>query len=275
MSPVHAAIAALLLLAVPAFAQDKLQAPSDSAIAAAPNQEQITLGKRLLSETKHLLPGNVGASVNCTSCHLYEGKLAYGSPFTNSSRHFPSYNPRAGRTITLAERINGCFLRSMNGTIVPEDSKEMQAMLAYIAWLAHDVPAGAEVAGDGLGKVNTALKPDPQHGAVVYADQCASCHGVHGEGVKDRHGEFIFPPLWGEQSFNVGAGMARTMTAAAFVKQNMPIGFGINPPLGQGEALSDQDAIDVAEYFTHQPRPDFAAKVDDWPKGGKPKDSRY
>ena len=69
--------------------------------------------------------------------------------------------------------------------------------------------------------------------------------------------------------------MARTYTAAAFIKNNMPVAYDLNAPLGQGGALSDQDAVDVAEYFTHQPRPDFAAKVKDWPNGGKPKDARY
>ncbi len=281
MKRTHAALAALVLLLLggaPLSAQDgrkPLAAPSDTAIAAAANSAQITLGKRLLSETKHLLPQHVGASLNCTSCHLYEGKLAFGSPFTNATRHYPSYNARAGRVVSLAERINGCFLRSMNGTAVPEDSAEMRAMLAYMAWLDHDVPAGALVAGDGLGKVDTSLKPNPGHGSAVYAEQCASCHGGQGEGIKDRHGDYIFPPLWGPNSFNLGAGMARTMTAAAFVKQNMPIGFGVNPPLGQGEALSDQDAVDVAAFFTHQPRPDFPGKENDWPKGARPKDARY
>ena len=84
----------------------------------------------------------------------------------------------------------------------------------------------------------------------------------------------MFPPLWGDESFNIGAGMARTYTAAAFVKRNMPIGFHQKFPLGQG-GLSDQDAVDVAEYFSHQPRPDFADKAGDWPKGGKPADARY
>lgn len=45
-------------------------------------------------------------------------------------------------------------------------------------------------------------------------------------------------------------------------------------PLGQG-GLSDQDAVDVAEYFSHQPRPDFAPKMKDWPKDPKPGDARY
>ena len=61
--------------------------------------------------------------------------------------------------------------------------------------------------------------------------------------------------------------MARTYTAAAFVKHNMP--------LGQGETLTDQEAIDVAEYFTHQVRPVYAKKNSDWPHGDKPKDARY
>jgi thiosulfate dehydrogenase len=61
--------------------------------------------------------------------------------------------------------------------------------------------------------------------------------------------------------------MARLSTAAAFVKHNMP--------LGQGETLSDQEAYDVALYFTAQPRPDFAGKDKDWPEGGKPDDAPY
>jgi cytochrome c len=62
--------------------------------------------------------------------------------------------------------------------------------------------------------------------------------------------------------------------AAGFVKANMVMGHGQKFPLGQGN-LSDQDAVDVAEYFTHMPRPDFPEKIHDWPKGGKPKDARY
>ena len=83
----------------------------------------------------------------------------------------------------------------------------------------------------------------------------------------------MFPPLWGDRSFNVGAGMARTETAAAFVKHNMPIGFREHFPLGQG-GLSDQEAVDVADYFSHMPRPAFPAMVNDWPDGHKPKDAR-
>ena len=40
--------------------------------------------------------------------------------------------------------------------------------------------------------------------------------------------------------------MVRLSNAAGFVKTNMP--------LGQGNTLSDGDALDVAAYFTRQPR---------------------
>jgi thiosulfate dehydrogenase len=72
--------------------------------------------------------------------------------------------------------------------------------------------------------------------------------------------------LWGAQSFNVGAGMARVSVAAAFVQAKMP--------LGNAGSLTDQESIDLASYFTAQPRPDFGAKSKDWPKGGRPADAR-
>lgn len=131
-----------------------------------------------------------------------------------------------------------------------------------------------KVAGRGVGKVDASLKPNVENGKQVYAAQCAVCHGRNGEGLKQANGRYVYPPLWGDESFNIGAGMARTYTAAAFVKRNMPVGFHEKFPLGQG-GLSDQEAIDVAEYFTHQPRPDFAPKVNDWPKDKKPADARY
>lgn len=262
----------------PAKAQSnlpKFRAPHDSTLPAGPQGDQIRYGRRLLTETKRLLPDHVGDALNCTSCHLAGGKTPEGSPFVGVAHRYPAYNPRAGRVVNLEERINGCFLRSMNGSKVPPESKEMQAMVAYMNWLSKDTPANGKVQGGGVGKINKDLVPDTVNGKRVYDAQCAVCHGQNGEGVKNARGEYVFPPLWGKDSFNVGAGMARTYTAAAFVKNNMPIGHGLNAPLGQGGVLSDQEAVDVAEYFSHQPRPDFPAKVNDWPKGGKPKDARY
>jgi len=250
------------------------ETPRLANLLAAPNAEQVVRGMRLHLETKALLPDNVGNSLNCTSCHLNAGTVADGSPFVGVSAFFPGYAPRAGKTITLEERINGCFRRSMHGKPLPVNGADMQAMVAYFEWMKMNTRPEDKVAGRGVGKIDPALKPNADNGKQVYAKQCAVCHGADGEGLKRADGSLIFPPLWGDQSFNIGAGMARTYTAAAFVKRNMPIGFHEKFPLGQG-GLSDQEALDVAEYFSHQPRPDFPDKVKDWPNGGRPADARY
>jgi thiosulfate dehydrogenase len=236
---------------------------------------QILFGRELLAETSKLLPDNVGAALNCNSCHLSDGRVALASPYYGMVVKYPRYNARAARSVTLTERINGCLQRSMNGKPLPPDSAAMKAMVAYLDWLSAGLPHNAKVAGSGIGKVDTNLVPDPVRGKQIYETKCAECHGKAGDGLKDPRGAYVLPPLWGDHSFNIGAGMARTYTAAAFIKNNMPVAYGLNFPLGQGGALSDQDAVDVAEYFSHQPRPDFPGKADDWPKGGKPKDARY
>ncbi len=249
--------------------------PSDTEIAKQPNADQINYGKRLLNETRRLLPQNTGASMNCNSCHVQQGKKPLGAPYINTVNSFPQFNPRANRVVTLEDRINGCFMRSMNGKPLDKTSPEMQAMVAYMKWLAQDVPHGAKVQIENAWPIDTKLVGDPVRGKGLYAAQCAACHGANGEGKKDRAGDIVFPPLWGDESFNIGAGLARTYKAAAFIRNSMPMGVNTHGTWGEGGVLSDQDAVDVAEYFTHMPRPDFPGKEKDWPNGKKPKDARY
>jgi thiosulfate dehydrogenase len=240
----------------------KFVTPRFSALLEKPNADQLILGMRLMTQTKDMLPGHVGNDLNCSSCHLNGGTVAKGSPFVGISAFFPSEAPRAGRVIDLEDRINGCFKRSMNGKPLARESAELKAMVAYTDWMKGSV------------KVDASLQANPENGKRVYGEQCAVCHGADGQGLKQVDGSTAFPPLWGVRSFNIGAGMARTYTAAAFVKANMVMGHGQKFPLAQGN-LKDQDALDVAEYFTHMPRPDFAEKGKDWPKGSKPADARY
>ncbi|ART79330.1 c-type cytochrome [Oceanisphaera avium] len=248
--------------------------PKDADIANHENSEQILYGKRLLNETKRLMPDYVGAYMNCNSCHIEQGKKPQGAPYINTVNSFPQMNPRAERIFQLEDRINGCMQRSMNGKPLADDSKEMQAMIAYMKWLAQEVPHGAKVQIQNSGPLDTSLTPDPIRGARIYAQQCAACHGKEGEGTRDASGEMAFPPLWGEESFNLGAGMARTYKAAAFIKYNMPMGVNSQGNWGEGGVLDDQDAVDVAEFFTHQPRPDYPDKIYDFPSGKRPKDFR-
>ncbi len=249
--------------------------PDDLEIANEANAEEIRYGKLLLNETKRMLPDNVGASMNCNSCHIAEGKQEFGAPYLTTSHQYPKVMPRSGKEVNLAGRINGCFQRSMNGKPLAVDSKEMKAMLAYMDWLSKTQPADVKVKLVNSGPVDESLVPNVERGKDIYAMQCATCHGDNGEGMKDSRGNIIFPPLWGDESFNIGAGLARTYKAAQFVKYNMPMGVQKDGMWGQGGVLTDQEAVDVSEYFTHMPRPDFAGKVNDWPNRKKPKDARY
>lgn len=263
--------AELKLQAAPA---DAFETPRLTAMLGRADSDLLIRGMRLMTETKALVPKHVGGELNCSSCHLNGGTVANGSPFVGTSAFYPSEAARSGKVIDLADRINGCFKRSMNGKPLPKDSPDMQAMVAYTDWMQGKYKAGDKVPGRGIGKMDRKILPNSENGKLVYEKQCAVCHGSNGEGVKHTDGSYIFPPLWGDHSFNIGAGMARTYTAAAFVKANMVMGHGQKFPLAQGN-LSDQEAVDVAEYFSHMPRPDFPEKVNDWPKGGKPADARY
>ncbi|ADU91407.1 c-type cytochrome [Taylorella equigenitalis] len=240
-----------------------------------PDADLIIYGSRLLNETKRLLPDNVGANMNCNSCHIGSGKEPLGAHYFNSFYKYPKIMPRAGKEVDIKARINGCFQRSMNGKPIDPESKEMKAIIAYYKWLAESIPEKAVIQVDIGGKINNKLIPNVENGKKIYAAQCATCHGSDGAGLNDDRGNLVFPPLWGEGSFNIGAGMARTYKAAAFIRDNMPMSVQKTGMWGQGHVLNDQEAVDVAEYFTHMPRPDFEKKVNDWPNGKKPKDARY
>lgn len=240
--------------------------PSSDKIAAQPNAETILYGKRLIENTHIELPNTVTANINCTNCHLNAGTVPNAMPFVGVDDRYPKYRDRSGKEDNLAQRINGCFQRSMNGTALTEDAPEMLAMIAYMEWISSDVVDGNHVDGVGLTKL-TPLTPDVDNGKLLYQAKCQFCHQADGTGLATPDGTRLYPPLWGEFAYNLGAGMARLHTAAAFIKWNMPF--------GQGGSLSDQEAYDIAAYFSTQERPDFTYKTKDWPKGGKPDDARY
>jgi len=241
--------------------------PNDDAIPAGALGDAIRLGRKVLTQTQLYAQPYVGNGLNCTSCHLGAGRTPHAAPWVGIYSVFPEYRSRNGAVNSLEERVNDCFLRSMNGKALPWGSVEMRGIVAYMAWLSKGVPTGTDVEGRGFRGIRSDHVPDRARGKAIFADKCASCHGTDGQGQLGTDGGYQYPALWGDRSFNIGAGMARIGNASAFVRWNMP--------LGQGGSLSDEEALDVAEFFTHQPRPDFADKDKDWPRGGKPSDARY
>lgn len=265
----RAAALTALMLAAPAWAARRkvpFAVPEPSSIPAGAAGDEVRLGMDLVARTPALLPDHAPGRLACASCHRQSGRKAFAIPFVGLSGLYPTPLERAGRAVTLAERVNDCFRRSLNGRPLDEGSREMRAILAYIAWLSSSIPAGAEPEGRGTAPLAAARPPDPKRGKAVYERRCARCHGRDGAGRDDGAGGIQYPALWGRGSFNLGASMARTSKAAAFVRRNMPQ----DDPGG----LSDLESWDVAEYFTHRPRPDFPGRAADWPKGGRPADAR-
>ncbi len=228
--------------------------------------KSIKDGLDIVQHTYKRLPDNVGNRLNCTSCHLGNGSTPYASPWNGVPGVFPQYRPRSGAVNTIEDRINGCFTRSLNGKALSKDSQEMKNIVAYMQWLSTGIPAGESPKGRGFVKINKDLVPNRENGKAIFAQKCASCHGEQGLGNYNPDGTYTFPAVAGKDSFNDGAGMARTYTAAAFIKGNMPF--------GQPNSLSDQEAIDVADYVAFMDRPVKANKDNDYPKGGAPKDVR-
>lgn len=110
----------------------------------------------------------------CSSCHALGGSMPNRAGFVGIYGRFPQYNSRADAVITLEDRINGCFERSMNGRKMPVDSEEMKAMVAYMYWISQGIPVGAKTKGQGLEKVTFLSRPaDPKKGKIVYQEKCS------------------------------------------------------------------------------------------------------
>lgn len=206
-------------------------------------------------EVKNARKRYAGNNLACTSCHQAGGAKPFAIPWVGVTATFPQYRGREDQISTVEERINGCMERSMNGKRLPLDAPEMKAFTTYIAFLSKGVPVGAQIEGAAVLQSEAPnRRADANAGSVVYVAKCMMCHG--GDGMGQRAGKrgdalgYTFPPLWGPDSFNNGAGMNRLLTTTRFIRQNMPLGASHTATV-----LNDEEAYDVAAYMLSKPRP--------------------
>jgi len=173
----------------------------------------------------------------------------------------------------IRDRINGCMERSMNGRRLPRDSVEIAAMEVFLDELNDaytSMSPEQRVSDEPPAFVDPARAASVEAGRIVYQEKCQTCHGWNGFGLRASGNPadgYTFPPLWGGDSFNNGAGMNRVLTAARFIKARMPFG---EPD------LSDDQAYDVAAYINSNPRPQLSNLEVDYPdRTKKPIDSPY
>lgn len=222
--------------------------------------EIVKLGEDIVNNTNtHPLSKEyVGNKLTCASCHLEAGRSKTAGTFIGTATIFPAWSGREGSVQTLQDRIDNCFMRSMNGKRPPIDSELSIALASYITWLSTGLPIKMN-SKNTVTPYYSHIWPDKniaeaakkatnatyKKGASLYSAQCAACHGEGGEGMA------TFPPLWGKESYNAGAGLAKPIGLATWIAYNMPLGNAI---------LSDEDALSLAIYIDAQERPSFDLK---------------
>ncbi|HEX8980865.1 MAG TPA: c-type cytochrome [Parasulfuritortus sp.] len=223
--------------------------------------EMVKLGEDIImhTNTHPLTKDFVGNKLTCASCHIDGGKTHTIGTFIGTATVFPAYSGREKTVQTLQDRINNCFMRSMNGIRPIIDTKASVAMAAYVTWLSDGMPIKTSQ-GKPVTPLFATTWPDKDVGPLIkaathenylrgqklYADRCAACHGTDGQG------NAAFPPLWGKDTYNTGAGMSKLPQMSGWVVQNMP----------KGDAnLTKQQAVDVTIYVDAQPHPDFDLKA--------------
>jgi thiosulfate dehydrogenase len=252
-------------------------APDLSTIPAGEAGDLVRYGKELIINTSAYLGpkgsvSQISNGMNCQNCHLDAGTKPWGNNYAAVFATYPKFRERSGATETISKRVNDCFERSLNGKKLDTISREMLAIESYIKWLGVGLEKGTKPAGSGITELAFLERAaNPKLGANVYVQQCQSCHQSNGEGLKNADGKgYAFPPLWGNNSYNEGAGLYRLSRFAGFVKSNMPLGASHTNTI-----LTDEDAWDVAAFVNSQPRPKMNLSRD-WPNiSGKPLDHPF
>ena len=231
------------------LAENKLVAdePQPTPLPAGELGRVIELGREIVEHTKDhpLSKPYVGNSLNCTSCHLDAGTHRHAASFIGVATAYPAWSPREKRVVTLQDRVLNCFMRSQNGIRPPVGSEVSVAITAYITWLSTGQPI-EQNPEKPLGPNHTPelapAKGNVESGQALYAEHCATCHADNGLGSDDG------PPVWGDQSYNDGAGLSREAKLASWLKVAMPL---------DDPYLSDQQAFDIAAFVNSHTRPKF------------------
>ncbi|TQR18034.1 c-type cytochrome [Psychrobacillus vulpis] len=234
--------------------------PSLEEVPEGPIGEAITYGYKLVNETYSVADPYVGNNLSCASCHAGAGLDKDSSSLVGVTAVYPQYIARSGKIVTIEDRINGCMVRSMNGEKFEANSDELKAMVAYFTYISEGVPVGADIPWRMTNDMDNVPTPNVASGEQLYQKSCIACHAADGSGTDPNTG----PALWGDNSFNDGAGLARISKMAGYIKNNMPAG-------SEG-TLTNQEAADLAAYVLSQDRPEWKNHDKDWPNGGKPND---
>jgi len=258
---------------IPALTSEGWMAPSLFTDRSVQGEERalVIYGEELIANTSRYLGPNgsvahVTNGMNCQNCHLNAGRKTWGNNYGAVAANYPKFRDRSGSIESVYKRVSDCMERSLNGTALDSNSHEMKAMIAYIKWVGYAVPKDSIPKGSGIKPPEYLDRAaSPEKGLVVYTAKCQSCHGANGEGLMAADAKsYTYPPLWGEHSYNNGAGLFRLSRLAGYVRDNMPF----NQATHQAPVLTDEESWDVAAFVNSRPRPSKDLSKD-WPNISK------
>jgi len=161
-------------------------------------------------------------AVSCQRCHTLLGKRHTGEGTEREVQVGPNLDHiRISREhIVTRIELGGFEMNAFAGVIGP---RETRALAAYV----HAV-SGREVRDVG---------PPPTDGAEIFAEHCASCHGIAGEPPTEE-------PLWVGIDFNV------VKPSAPYVERIVREGWLEGRMPSFRDELSDREIRDVAAYVS-------------------------
>ena len=190
------------------------------------DQEQFELGAKLFSE-------------NCAVCHGEDGQGRVGAEL---AKDWPSIRPDLKVRDTIERGIPGTLMPAWGqASGGPLNDREIDALVMYI--LSWQSGGPIYIYPTQTPSVQLALTPppgvtgDPNRGALLYAGNCAVCHGLNGEG-------------------RIGANLAQDWASIRpdlRVKSTIEIGVegSVMPAWSQehGGPLPEQDIDDIVAFI--------------------------
>ena len=244
--------------------------------------DAVKYGRQLMLHTAYYIGPNgvngkyLGNKMNCSNCHQDAGTKPFSLNLITAFRNYPSYRAREGKVLSLAERINNCIMHPHLGKPLPLDSREMIGFMSYLKWLSDS--SNVSKATQGIKNVEIEL-PDtaasPAAGAVLYADNCARCHGTSGQGeMRPDNIAYKYPPLWGLKAYQPGSSMHRIVKLAQWLVSNMPYDKATHdkPYLTSAQALDltafiNDDKIHKRPFVKEYQYPNAEEKAIDYDRG--------
>ena len=108
--------------------------------------KEIRWGYRIFTNTPQEAPQFAPGRGSCNNCHLNAGQREKALPLVGVAGLFPEYNRRAGRLISLGDRIVDCF-----GLAVLAEAGEVDGLGAEFRSDVGLGEADGEIAGRGSG----------------------------------------------------------------------------------------------------------------------------